>query len=69
MGLHDKPVILVNNNNYWEPFRHLVDHIIENGYARENCRDLFTIVDGIDDVLAAIEAAPKDRFDPLEKVF
>ena len=69
LGLHDKPVVLVNNNNYWEPFRALVDHIIDGGYARENCRDLFTIVDSIDDVLPTIEAAPKERFDPLDKVF
>ena len=69
LGLHDKPVILVNNNKYWEPFRALVQHIIDNGYARENCIDLFTIVDGIDDVIPAIENAPKERFDPLAKVF
>ena len=69
LGLHDKPVILVNNNQYWEPFRALVKHIIDSGYARENCMDLFTIVDSIDEVIPAIEKAPKERFDPLEKVF
>jgi hypothetical protein len=46
-----------------------VQHIIDNGYARENCIDLFTIVEGIDDVIPAIEKAPKERFDPLAKVF
>ena len=69
LGLHDKPVILVNNNNYWDPFRDLVQHVIDSGYARENCINLFSVVNGIDDVIPAIEQAPAERFDPLAKVF
>ena len=30
LGMHDKPVVLINHDSYWEPFLDLVDHVIDN---------------------------------------
>lgn len=64
LGLHDKPVILVDNNGYWRPFEKLVQHVIDNGFARPSSADLFTIVGSTDDVIPAIKAAPEQQISP-----
>ena len=33
LGLHDKPIIIVNIQDYWSPFLALFDHIAEKGFA------------------------------------
>ncbi|MCH8184137.1 MAG: TIGR00730 family Rossman fold protein [Proteobacteria bacterium] len=59
LGLHDKPIIIVNEGAYWTPLLHLFDHISANGFARDGLSDLYTVVDSVDAVLPAIEAAPE----------
>ena len=64
LGLHDKPVILVDNNGYWQPFNQLVQHVIDNGFARASSADLFTIVNSTDDIIPTIRAAPEQQISP-----
>ncbi|GIX15014.1 MAG: cytokinin riboside 5'-monophosphate phosphoribohydrolase [Paracoccaceae bacterium] len=33
LGLHEKPVILLNTNGYWDPLIALIDRVIEAGFA------------------------------------
>lgn len=33
LGLHDKPVVILNAEGYWDPLRALVDHVIDQGFA------------------------------------
>ena len=56
--LHDKPIVLINVDGYWEPFLHLVEHIIAEGFASAESRRLFTAVDRVEDVVAALRRAP-----------
>lgn len=47
LGIHTKPVILLNVLSFWEPLRHLVRNGIEEGYiSPERGRLLITFVDG-----------------------
>jgi uncharacterized protein (TIGR00730 family) len=59
LRLHSKPVVLINHEGYWEIFRELVGHAVTHGFAHGKVRELFTLVDGVDDVFAAIDAAPE----------
>ncbi|HWK43292.1 MAG TPA: TIGR00730 family Rossman fold protein [Stellaceae bacterium] len=59
LRLHDKPVILVDVAGYWAPLRTLIDEIIATRFAGEGCRRLYQCVGGIDEVLAALDAAPE----------
>ncbi len=59
LRLHDKPVVVVNTDGYWEPFLALVEAVVAGGFAHPAVRDLFTVVDRIDQVLPALEAAPE----------
>ena len=47
LGMHDKPIILVNHEDYWDPFLDLIDHVVDNGFARPASRQLFSVVSGV----------------------
>lgn len=56
---HDRPVVLVNVNGYWDPFVGLVESVIDGGFAHEKVMDLFTVVDGVDAIFPALANAPE----------
>ena len=33
LGLHDKPVVLINVADYWRPLIDLVQHVVDQGFA------------------------------------
>lgn len=51
LGLHAKPIILVNQDEYWSGFRDWVGHMISQGFARRRAVELFSLVNGVDEVL------------------
>ncbi|HYM31096.1 MAG TPA: TIGR00730 family Rossman fold protein [Candidatus Cybelea sp.] len=59
LGLHDKPIVLVDNAGYWSPLLKLIDHTIAAGFARATTHQLFTVVERVEDVIPVIEAAPQ----------
>lgn len=59
LKLHDKPIVMIDVDGYWQPFLRLVDHVIGRGFARPTCRELFTVVSNVDDVIAAIHREPE----------
>lgn len=44
LGLHEKPVVLVNTHGYWDPLVALLDHVISGGFADASLTDFFTVV-------------------------
>ena len=42
IGLHRKPILLVDTNGFWNPLLALIDHVIAQGFAEPSLRDLFT---------------------------
>lgn len=40
LGLHEKPLILLNTGDYWSPLLALVDHVTAQGFAAPSLRDL-----------------------------
>ena len=61
LGMHDKPIILINHDNYWKPFLDLVDHVIGNGFARPAARQLFSVVGSVGRLFDLLEAQPQTR--------
>lgn len=43
LGLHAKPILLMNVCGYWDPLIGLLDHMIDNGFADPSLKDLFKI--------------------------
>ena len=39
LGLHDKPIVILNTDGYWNKLRDLLDHVIEQGFADPGLND------------------------------
>ncbi|MDR9394568.1 MAG: TIGR00730 family Rossman fold protein, partial [Roseovarius sp.] len=57
LGLHDKPIVLLNTRGYWDKLVALLDHLIDEGFAGAGLREMFRVVDQPDQVPAALRAA------------
>jgi len=44
LGLHDKPIFVLNISGYWDPMLEMLDHLIEKGFADASLRDFVTVV-------------------------
>jgi uncharacterized protein (TIGR00730 family) len=53
---HDKPVVLVNLDGYWDPLLALVDRVIESEFAAPSARELYDVVATVDEVLPLVGA-------------
>jgi len=58
LGLHTKPIVVVDQDGYWQPVRVLMESIIKQGYARPENSDLLTFVATVDDVFPALAKLP-----------
>ncbi len=45
LGLHQKPIFVLNVEGYWTPLITLVDHVIAHGFADASLRDFFEVID------------------------
>lgn len=45
LNLHEKPIIIVNSNNYWSPLLELVDHVVTDGFAAPENAGLLTVTE------------------------
>ena len=43
LGLHDKPLILLNTKGYWDPLRALIAHVIEQDFADASLGDFIQV--------------------------
>ena len=58
LGLHVKPVVILNTDGFYDPFLHLIDHMIDEQMMRDIHRSMFTVVDSPEQVLPALLNAP-----------
>jgi uncharacterized protein (TIGR00730 family) len=56
IGLHGKPIFLLDIDGYWQPLLALIDHIIAEGFAAPSLKTLFKTVATV----PALEAALQD---------
>ncbi len=54
LELHDKPVIVVNTNGYWDPMLSMIDHIVDKGFADASLKDFITVVPDVQGLEAAL---------------
>ncbi|MEO0400970.1 MAG: TIGR00730 family Rossman fold protein [Pseudomonadota bacterium] len=43
LGLHDKPIFLVNTEGYWNPLLALLRQVVDNGFAESSLLDFVTV--------------------------
>ena len=44
LGLHQKPIYLINTLGFWDPLKGLIDHIVGQGFAGQSLQGLFQAV-------------------------
>ena len=54
LGLHQKPIILLNVDGYWQPLIDLIDHVVAQGFASESLKDLFSVSESIESAVTKI---------------
>jgi len=59
LRLHDKPIILLDNDGYWAPLVRLNEHIVEQGFARPEALALYTVVGDVEQVIPLLRGAPE----------
>ncbi len=61
LGLHDKPIVLVDLDGYWQALERMVDQFAAEGFISPTNRALYRRVERIEDVLPILAAAPDPR--------
>lgn len=67
LGLHDKPVVIVDADGYWRPMLDMLNHMIDSGFARTEHLSLFRVVDDVDAVFDALALEPEPVIEPQAK--
>ncbi len=57
LGLHGKPIFLLNTNGYWNKLVELMEHIIEQGFADAGIMEYLTLFDDVPSLVAALQNA------------
>ena len=56
LGLHDKPIFLVDVAGYWQPLRDLLDHIVTCGFTQSLVPRLLEIVPNVAELMRALSS-------------
>jgi uncharacterized protein (TIGR00730 family) len=59
LGLHDKPILLIDVQDYWVPLLRLFEHVIDSGFAPLSARSLYQVLGRIEDLPDALLKAPR----------
>lgn len=64
LGLHDKPIYLVDVESYWAALRRLIEHTVDSGFAQPKTRDLLSVVPTVAALLRALIEEPLAALSP-----
>jgi uncharacterized protein (TIGR00730 family) len=65
LGLHTKPIVVVNSEGYWDGLRATLDSIVAAGYARPENAELAVFVDRVADIFPTLARLPGEEL-PLD---
>jgi uncharacterized protein (TIGR00730 family) len=64
LGLHDKPIVLVDIAGYWAPLLHMIDRVVESGFAPRASLGLMRVVNTPEEVLPLLARLPEPSRTP-----
>ena len=67
LRLSSKPVVIVDVGGYWKPLLALIEHSIEAGFTRPENRELYRVVETVDEVFEALAGFPVSTADVSSK--
>ncbi len=54
LGVHNKPIYLMNIAGYWDPLLALIDHQVKKGFADPSLKELFQVTESVPALMAAL---------------
>ena len=57
IGLHEKPVVIMNHLDYWTPLLTLMDHIMANGFASPKNRSFYDVSSDPETLIHSLSSA------------
>jgi uncharacterized protein (TIGR00730 family) len=57
LGLHEKPIILLNVDGFWDLLCDLLQHVVDSGFAGENILSFVQVVEDVEDLEDLLKAA------------
>ena len=67
LRLHDKPVVLLNINGFWDGLVALINHQAAENFVRPEHLSLFSVANGVEAALKALRNAPAATHDISRK--
>ncbi len=61
LGLHSKPIVIIDQGGYWQPLAALLRAVVDGGFADPTHLDHVVFVDDVAGVLPALEAMPRGK--------
>ena len=59
LGLHEKPIFILNTEGYWNPLRDLLDHVVAQGFADASVLEFLQWTDTAEATLRALASNAK----------
>ncbi|WP_319824116.1 TIGR00730 family Rossman fold protein [Thalassovita sp.] len=57
LKLHEKPILLLNTDGYWQPLMTLMHHVVNQGFADASLLEFITVVDTPEAAIATLREA------------
>jgi uncharacterized protein (TIGR00730 family) len=59
LGLHAKPIVIVDLGGYWQPLAALLRSCVEGGFAERSHLDVVAFIDTLDQLMPTLAAMPR----------
>lgn len=60
LGIHNKPVIIANILNYWDPMLGLIEHMAKHKFVREEHLSTFVVANDISEIMNILEKTERE---------
>ncbi len=60
LGLHTKPIVIVDSGGYWQPLAALLRSFVEGGFAERTHLDVVAFIGDLKELLPTLAAMPRD---------
>jgi len=59
LGLHAKPILLLNTQGYWTPMLAALDHMVAQGFAEASLLDFYTVIADVPGLMDSLNTAQR----------
>lgn len=67
LGMHKKPIVFLNTNNFWSNLIGQLQMMEDDGFMPKSTMGLFSFVPSVDLILSEVAKSPDCDYDPIQK--